>query len=146
LASTAPKTPCVTCGKGVGLFKCEGYAQTFCTKHAVEHRQTLHHQLEEIISEHDTLRQTTTENKDQKHFSIGDIDEWEQKSIQKIQQIAHETHQKIAERADMHTSKFFIQILTVQSFPLLHRNNIREIKSSDRTNKILIIGYQLWLS
>jgi phosphoribosylaminoimidazole-succinocarboxamide synthase len=106
MTSTTSKTPCITCGKGTGLFKCEGCTQTFCTKHVVEHRKTLHHQLDEIIVEHDTLHQTIIENKGQNHPLIIFIDEWEQKSIKTIQQIAQETRQKVEELANIHTSKF----------------------------------------
>ncbi|CAF4235743.1 unnamed protein product [Rotaria sp. Silwood2] len=102
MASAASKTPCVTCGKGTGLFKCEGCTQTFCTKHVTEHRQTLHHQLDEIIIEHDSLQEKILENKDQNDPLINYIDEWEQKSIIKIQQIAKETRRKIVELTDIH--------------------------------------------
>jgi len=107
MASTTSKTPCVTCDKGTGLFKCEGCTQTFCTKHVVEHRQTLHHQLDEIIAEHDTLQEILIENKDQGHPLMCYIDDWEQKSIKKIQQMADMTRQTLAELTNTHNSKVF---------------------------------------
>ena len=94
MASTTPKTPCLTCGKAIGLFKCEGCSQTFCTKHVVEHRQTLHHQLDEVIITHDLLQQTLSENQHQNHPLINSVDEWEQKSIEKIQRIANDVRQQ----------------------------------------------------
>jgi hypothetical protein len=114
MASTSSKAPCVTCSKGIGLFKCEGCTQTFCTKHVVEHRQKLHHQLDDIIVEHDILQETINTNKDQSHPLVDCIDEWEQKSIEKIQQIAKELRQKIAEVSDIYIGKFFYKILIVK--------------------------------
>ncbi|CAF1065262.1 unnamed protein product [Rotaria sordida] len=102
MASVTSKTPCVTCGKGAGLFKCEGCTQTFCTKHVAEHRQTLHHQLDEIIVKHDSLQEKIIENKDQSNPLIKYVDEWEQKSIVKIQQMAEETRQKVVKLSDIH--------------------------------------------
>ena len=75
-------------------------------KHVVEYRQTLHHQLDEVIVEHDSLQQTIIENRDQSHPLMDYIDEWEQNSIKKVQQIAQEARQKVAELTQMHKSKF----------------------------------------
>jgi uncharacterized UBP type Zn finger protein len=129
MASTSPKTPCITCGKGIGLFKCEGCIQTFCTKHVLEHRQTLHHQLDEIVIGHDILQQNIMENKDQKHPWMNFIDEWEQKSIEKIQQMAKETRQKFTDFVDIHRSNNILNtILIIKLY--LYRKSIRRIKSS----------------
>ena len=57
MASTALKIYCVTCGKCVGQFKCEGCSKTFCAKHATEHRQVLNQQLDEVVIKHDTFQQ-----------------------------------------------------------------------------------------
>ncbi|CAF3476209.1 unnamed protein product [Rotaria sp. Silwood1] len=102
MASVTSKTPCVTCGKGAGLFKCEGCTQIYCTKHVTEHRQTLHHQLDEIIVEHDSLQEKIIENKDQSNPLTKYIDEWEQRSIMKIQQMAKETRQEIVQLSNIH--------------------------------------------
>jgi adenylosuccinate synthase len=99
------KLCCVTCGKGIGQFKCEGCSQTFCTKHVVEHRQTLNQQLEDIILEHDTLQQATKENKRQSTSLMTYIDQWEQKSIEKIRQMAKEVREKVSQFADVQKSK-----------------------------------------
>ncbi len=115
MASASSKTPCVTCGKGsTGLFKCEGCTQTFCTKHVVEHRQTLHHQLDDIIIKHDTLQETINKNKDQCHPLLDYIHEWERKSIEKIQQMAKETRQNLAELANVHKGEFLNTILIIK--------------------------------
>jgi hypothetical protein len=98
-SSSSSKSPCATCGnKTVGVFKCEGCWQTFCRKHYNEHRYFLAHQLDEIILEHDTLRQMIVEQtgkqNDHHHF-IQQINKWEKDSIMKIQQTAEETRQQV---------------------------------------------------
>ncbi|CAF2784000.1 unnamed protein product [Rotaria sp. Silwood2] len=96
---TSTKTQCATCGnKGVGIFKCEGCSATFCRKHANEHRDMLSHQLDEIVFEHDALQQTIIDHSSQEknqHFLIKQINQWEQDSIIKIQQVAEETRQQV---------------------------------------------------
>ena len=114
MASTSSKTPCVTCGKGTGLFKCQGCLQTFCTKHVVEHRQTLHHQLDEIIVEHDTLQEIIIDNKDRHHPLVDYIDKWELTSIKKIQQMAKKTREQVTEIAHIDKSKCLNKILIVK--------------------------------
>jgi len=57
-SSSTKKTPCVadSC-KSLGILKCEGCSQIFCRKHVNEHRDELSHQWDEIVLEHDTLKQ-----------------------------------------------------------------------------------------
>jgi ribosomal protein L17 len=103
-ASSSSKPPCATCGnKSVGVFKCEGCSHTFCRKHSNEHRDSLIHQLDEIVLEHDTLQQTIVEQKekqsDQNRF-IEQIDKWEKESIVKIQQRAKEARQQVEKLID----------------------------------------------
>ena len=110
MASTSPsqERPCVTCNKGNnGIFKCEGCTQEFCTLHATGHRKVLYQQLGEILVEYDTLQDIIIANKDQIYPLMNFIEEWERKSIKKIQQMAKETRQKLAEIADIHRSKVF---------------------------------------
>jgi tRNA U34 2-thiouridine synthase MnmA/TrmU len=110
MASASPERPCVTCNKGNnGIFKCEGCTQEFCTTHATGHRKILYHQLEEILAEHDTLQDIITANKDQVYSLTSYIDEWERTSMKKIQQMAKETRQKVAELADIHRGEFVFQ-------------------------------------
>lgn len=97
--TSSTKAPCVICGhKAVGVFKCEGCMQAFCRKHVTEHRDTLNHQLDEIVVEYDTLQQTIVENKDKEnhyHSLIGQIDKWEHDSVGKIQQTAQESREQV---------------------------------------------------
>ena len=96
---SSSKAPCATCdNKAAGIFRCEGCLQVFCRKHLNEHRDLLSHQLDEIVIEHDTLRQMIDDKTDQQKYShpfLKQIDEWERDSIVKIQQIAEEARQQL---------------------------------------------------
>jgi DNA anti-recombination protein RmuC len=105
MTSKTIKVRCMTCDKGIGQFKCEGCSQIFCIKHVIEHRQTLNQQLDEIFLEHDALQQATNENKSQYKSLMTSIEQWEQKSINKIRQMAKEARQKVAQLADTHKSE-----------------------------------------
>jgi hypothetical protein len=106
MTSTASKARCMKCDKNIGQFKCEGCSQRFCIKHVVEHRQILNQQLEEIILEHKALQQAANENKNPSQFLIASIEQWEQKSIEKIRQMAKEARQKVVQLVDTHKSEF----------------------------------------
>lgn len=95
--STSLKTPCFSCGKNNGLFKCEGCQKTFCVSHVQTHRQQLNQQLEEIVVEYDTLRNTFQEDSNDENHRIASVDGWEQQSIEKIRRIANKFRQEIIE-------------------------------------------------
>ncbi len=126
------KLCCVTCGKGIGQFKCEGCSKKCCTKHVVKHRQTLNQQLEDIILEHDTLQQATKENKSQSKSLMTYIDQWEQKSIGKIRQMAKEVREQVAQFADVQKSKLR-KLYYLTSEYITYRTS--RIKNSYSTNK-----------
>ncbi|CAF2974284.1 unnamed protein product [Rotaria sp. Silwood2] len=98
-SSSPSKALCAPCGKNcVGIFKCEGCTQVFCRKHSVEHRDTLSHQLDNIVLEHDILQQTIVEYEDKQnhcHPLIEQINKWETDAIEKIRQTAQEAQQQV---------------------------------------------------
>jgi hypothetical protein len=116
MASATSKTSCVTCGKGVGQFKCEGCSQTFCTKHVAEHRQTLNQELDEVILRHDVVQQTIMEHENRCQPLMDCIDQWEKKSIDKIRQLATETREKVTQRIDTQKSQFLFVFNTFYYF------------------------------
>jgi arginine deiminase len=125
----------MTCDKGNGQFKCEGCSQTFCIKHVVEHRQTLNQQLNEVILEHDTLQQAIHENKNHRKFLMTYIEQWEQKSIDKIRQMAKEARQKVTQLADTHKSEFRKFHFFSYEYITYRTNSVSRIRKSYSTNK-----------
>ncbi|CAF1661665.1 unnamed protein product [Adineta ricciae] len=98
-SSSSQKVLCVTCSKVTGLFTCRGCQQNFCTRHVAEHRQELGKQMDEITVDHDHFRQTLIEQSAdvRMHPLLIEINEWEQQSIERIRQIAHDARQQLGE-------------------------------------------------
>jgi hypothetical protein len=96
--SEAKKTPlCTICSKPTGMFRCHGCAQDFCTQHVTEHRQNLSQQFDEITSGYDEVRRSIAEYTIQSssHPLMKEIDEWELKSIKKIQKAANDARKQL---------------------------------------------------
>ncbi|CAF1029648.1 unnamed protein product [Adineta steineri] len=89
IITTTQKKPCFKCDKGGGVFTCDGCQQSFCRKHSDEHRQELAVQMDTIGQECDALQRDINKNTDINSF-LSHIDEWEQESIDRIQQAAHQ--------------------------------------------------------
>lgn len=89
-SSNRTKIPCFTCKKAIGILTCRGCGKDFCYRHVAEHRQELGKQMEALTVDHDQLQQTIAEQEGQpsSHPLMKKIDEWEQQSIDKIQQAA----------------------------------------------------------
>lgn len=96
---STPKASCIRndC-KSVGILKCEGCSAIFCQYHVNEHRNTLSHQLDEIVQNYDNLQQSISErnDEDKNHQSVLEkIDQWEKDSISTVQQMAQKTREQI---------------------------------------------------
>jgi hypothetical protein len=119
MSSSSPKkTPCVadSC-KSLGILKCEGCSQIFCRKHVNEHRDALSHQWDEIVLEHDTLKQTINKQNDEENNHqalLEQIDQWERVSIVKIQQTAEEARQQVKRSVNSETTSKELQNLGEQ--------------------------------
>jgi hypothetical protein len=98
MASVLTRKPCAADSgcKHAAIFNCEGCSRAFCTNHVSDHRRLLGEEMNEIIGEHDHLRniliQQTSEP--ESHPFIKHIDDWEKSSIAKVQQKANETRQE----------------------------------------------------
>jgi hypothetical protein len=105
--STSQKALCASCDKVTGSFTCRGCQKDFCIRHVVEHRQELGKKMDELTLNHDRFRQNlidqTTEP--QQHSLMKQIDEWEQKSIDKIRRTADDVRKQLQITINEHTSK-----------------------------------------
>ena len=100
--TTTTKIFCATCQQSMGQFKCEGCRQSFCMKHVIEHRQMLNKQLDDIILENDTLRQSIHRNPHDSQSPLTYINQWEQTSIDKIRQIAQDARRELQQLENIH--------------------------------------------
>ena len=87
-ASVEGNPLCIKCGnKGGGIFMCHGCGQSFCWKHAGEHRQDLSRQIDIIGQDHNLIQREMSESSTD-HPLFHQIDQWEKKSIAQIQKSA----------------------------------------------------------
>ncbi|CAF1418162.1 unnamed protein product [Adineta steineri] len=86
------KTLCFKCNKNKITYPCEGCSKYFCLMDLTEHRQILNEELNYVINDYDQFKQRINERKQnpQDHSLIKQINLWEIKSIEKIQEKAQE--------------------------------------------------------
>jgi len=108
MTTATAKTRCCICTKETSTFRCDGCLRNFCRDDLTKHLQTLSKQLDEIENDHDELRQTIIEQKEdsKKHPLIQQVDHWEEDSINKIKQTADECRQTLIK----YTNKYIIEI------------------------------------
>jgi hypothetical protein len=103
MAYSTGRKQCVMDGscKQAAIYGCQGCSQAFCSKHIADHRRKLGNEMNEIISEHDHLKNTFTQHTTDpnQHPLIKQIDEWEKESIAKIQQKAKELREQLLQPA-----------------------------------------------
>ncbi|CAF1450877.1 unnamed protein product [Adineta steineri] len=89
---TNNKTLCFQCKKDKITYPCEGCSKYFCLTDLTEHRQILNEELSYVINDYDQFKEKINEQKQnpQNHLLIKQINLWEIKSIEKIQQKAQE--------------------------------------------------------
>ena len=89
---------CATCGTTAGIFTCRGCAEHFCLLHTNEHRDKLELRMDELILHHNQFQERISESRgtQYQHRLFQLIDQWEQQSIEKIQQVANDTRQQLS--------------------------------------------------
>ncbi|CAF3008159.1 unnamed protein product [Rotaria sp. Silwood2] len=88
---------CIACGTAAGMFTCRGCSKTFCLNHTNEHREILEKQMNEIINNHNRLKQQISNEETDQYYKllIEQIDQWEKESINKIYRTAKEIRQQL---------------------------------------------------
>ncbi|CAF3765110.1 unnamed protein product [Rotaria socialis] len=106
---------CAKCvdNQGVsGLFICDGCQNMFCIRHVNEHQAELSNQLEIVIYEHDSIQQQLSQSSSD-HVLLQKINNWEIKSIEKIQIAAERARndlQQLIEKTNQRLSKICTDI------------------------------------
>jgi hypothetical protein len=83
MASATSRKPCTKCDQGFGITTCCGCQEWFCIKHFIEHRDELATQMKSVSQEHDLLQRDLSQE-NMTHPFLSRINDWEQKSIDKI--------------------------------------------------------------
>ncbi|CAF1470610.1 unnamed protein product [Rotaria sordida] len=99
MASVTVKQPCTKCDKGGGVATCGGCQQCLCVKHFNEHRQELATEIDNLGEERDLLQRNLIEDIAAYDFSSY-VNDWEQKSIAKIQAAAEQARIDIQKYLD----------------------------------------------
>ncbi|CAF1369725.1 unnamed protein product [Didymodactylos carnosus] len=87
--ATASIVRCTKCAKNAGTITCEGCSAKFCRRCFDNHRQDLSKELDNIVYEHDMLKQELEKpNENGTHPLLKQIDNWRKESIDKINQLA----------------------------------------------------------
>lgn len=111
-AAVERKVLCSKCKKASGTMTCRGCRQDFCYRHVTEHRQELNQQMDEMVVNHDQLKQSITEQEAQPncHPLIKRVDQWEEESIRKIQQAAKDARGLLLTIVDTDRPKIVSQL------------------------------------
>jgi hypothetical protein len=137
MAKAIGKTRCIICSKEKATIKCGGCREDFCYKHWEPHRQELNKQLDEIEVNRDLFRQSLTQQTKQpnNHILIQQIDQWKQKSIRVIEQIAEETKKTVLKTTNenIHQMEQRLNKLTGQ---------FRQCREDDDVNEISLRQFQ----
>ena len=93
------KLACLTCHKAKVTYSCDGCSSRFCYEHLGEHRQELNGELEGFINEYNEYQQKIIEqNQNEQNALLSkQIDQWEKNAIEKIQQTAKESRQRLSQ-------------------------------------------------
>ncbi|UJR32377.1 hypothetical protein I4U23_019839 [Adineta vaga] len=81
----------VTCNSSSNTF-CDGCGKSYCKRHSIKHQDRLIKQMEKVYLYHDQLQKLLFDDTKRisNHSLMKQIDDWEQQSINKIQQTAKE--------------------------------------------------------
>lgn len=101
MSTSISTNSCIKCLSGSAQVVCGGCQQWLCLKHFAEHRQDFAEQLDYLTQRHNQLRrQSLQTNGEDYHPLIARIDQWERKSIERIQQVADKIRCQIRKSID----------------------------------------------
>lgn len=133
-ARATQKKPCYKCDKGSGIFTCDGCQRSFCRKHSDEHRKELAAQMDIIGQQHDIILRDIDQKTDN-HPLLVQIDTWEQKSMNKIREVANQARTDFNKL--LHETK---QTVKVKLNTLNH-----EIQTSTESESYTEVDLKTWL-
>ena len=105
MASASSPNSCVKCPKGRAQTICSGCQQWLCVKHFNEHRQELTHEMEGVSQQHNEFHQDFVSPNNNPHPLFIRINNWEQRSIERIRQVAHDVRQNLKEHLNTNKRK-----------------------------------------
>ncbi|CAF1374840.1 unnamed protein product [Adineta steineri] len=141
------KTLCFICNEEKITYPCKGCLKEFCLMDLTEHRQILNNELHLIINEYNEFKQTMDEQKQnpQNDSLIKQIDQWEIKSIEIIQQKAQEYREIIIESSQTCINDIEMKLndLSEQIKQFQKENEFNEINLNYLRNQLMKIAQEL---
>ncbi|CAF1276527.1 unnamed protein product [Adineta steineri] len=141
------KTHCFTCNKEKITYPCRGCSKEFCLTHLTEHQQMLNEELNHIINDYDEFKQRINEQKQnpQNHSLIKQIDQWERRSIELIQQKAQDCRENLVKSSQTYVNNIEKKFndLCEQIKQIHAENEFNEINLNDLRNQLNEITEEL---
>jgi hypothetical protein len=101
MASAIVRKPCVKCQKHLSKDICVGCLQSFCIEHYDEHQLEIASEMHDVSQKLDEFQAyLAMENIYSEHPLILRINEWEQRSISRIQEVAENVRTKLKQSLD----------------------------------------------
>jgi hypothetical protein len=101
MASAIERKPCIRCKKGISENICIGCQQWFCKIHYNEHQEELTKEMDDVTQKHDELlSHLIKENVNSENPLLMRINNWEQRSIDRIRAVANEARTKLKQSLD----------------------------------------------
>ena len=146
MASASSSNPCVKCPKGRAQTICSGCQQWLCVKHFTEHRQELSREMDHLTQQHDELHQDLISTNDDQHPSFIRINNWEQRSIERIRQVADEVRQNLEEHLNTNKMKLkrSLNEITVELRSSRENEDYTEIELQRWVNQLKELRQQLF--
>ncbi|CAF0999596.1 unnamed protein product [Rotaria sordida] len=147
MATGTSRTRCSRCDKERRGAKCDGCSQLYCYDCLPHHRQELSKELDEIETTRNLFRQTLTEQTQdpKKHSLIKQINQWEEDSIKKIKQTAHECRQLLLQHTIEHITQIEVNLakLTDKLKKTRQENDFNEIDLNEFKSKLAQLAKEL---
>ena len=146
MASASQPNLCVKCPKGRAQTICSGCQQWLCLKHFTEHRQELGHEMDHLTQQHDEIHQDLISTSDDQHPLFICINKWEQRSIERIRQVANEVRQNVEEHLNTNKMKLkrSLNEITVELRSSRENEDYTEIELQRWLNQLKEIRQQLF--
>jgi hypothetical protein len=107
---------CSSCKK-MGMIRCDGCNQRFCSTHFSEHRHHLDALFEQVCNERDSLREqinnpshTSSSNNARLITLLNEINEWESKTLKMVKQTADHARQQVNELVNLNNKTAEIEL------------------------------------
>jgi hypothetical protein len=141
------KNLCARCAKPKNTVKCAGCDKDFCLDDMIIHRQELSEQLGHTEDQFNQFAHDIEQESRNTHIRplMEQIDQWEQQSINKIQQAAEEIRHQLSSRVSSYDAELKLQLkrLSDKLVECRHENDYvdTDIHYYDEQLKLLKVAY-----